>query len=963
MDHRKALPPGSLLRFPGMCCTIATEIGRGSNAIVYQASYPDLLDPASRHIVLIKELFPFDRAGRIWRDGQDDIVCEPPAQALMDLHRRSFASGNRVHLELLARRPELAGGNLNTFPLHATSYTVLGWSGGRSLEASVQGGAEDLRALVRRMLGLLDALEGFHESGFLHLDIAPDNILLLGRGEKERVLLIDYNSVSEMDSPDVPVYYSVKTGYSPPEVRLGRRPCPASDLYAVCAVFFRCLTGRALTAFETSRPAPPEVSDCRCVRDQPETVSSLVRQILRRGLQALPAKRFQSVSQLRAAFQELLDRIDGVGVTHWALWESGRRMVQRTVRENPSLAYLLREETLYPCELTGPEGEPVPAGDYLCRTLAATRGSLLLMAPGGMGKTTALLRAVLAQGPWSPRRPALVYLSLYGWKAGDPNWIHDRILEELRFRAGAQRFEDARRALDRLIAEPLHTSEGERPVLLLLLDGLNEAAGETGPLLDEILHLSRMGGVSLLTASRGEEAALPFPRAVLSPLEEETVAARLAEHGLLLPEVPAVRELLRTPLMLSIFLRASLEEGRQLAVEDREGLLDAYLAALTAKELRALPEDTPERWQIEAAVAYVLPAVADALQKEGRALEDRELLAVAGRCWRVLSSRALRRAFPQWIGHSRGIRGTASNAEEWYGIVVQELLWKRMGLLTRNERGAYQTAHPLLGEHLAGLYVQIRRQVQGRRRVRAALAAGILALALLAGWALCRRWLSPRPYNEIYAEEILAYGVSGYVNAGTQYEAMLALCAEETPGGCAEAAEDLSLDGPIPMRANLDDTLEELLASGEVMPSSGEPLDETHCRELLALAGSRREEYEELAEVLVFVTEDSWAARTYGSGYRALLRELLETDADIAAALYRLVCETHIEREEDALEAEGYHKLMASVPEQNEHLDWTGETAQLERTLAALQGKRVALRAELDSGGAAAAWKLKGGGT
>ena len=44
MDYRKALTAGNVLDFPGMSCTIETEIGRGSNAIVYRGSYPDRLN-------------------------------------------------------------------------------------------------------------------------------------------------------------------------------------------------------------------------------------------------------------------------------------------------------------------------------------------------------------------------------------------------------------------------------------------------------------------------------------------------------------------------------------------------------------------------------------------------------------------------------------------------------------------------------------------------------------------------------------------------------------------------------------------------------------------------------------------------------------------------------------------------------------------------------------------------------
>ena len=41
MDKRCALPPGSVLDFPGLRCTIEGEQGRGSNAIVYRGWYAD----------------------------------------------------------------------------------------------------------------------------------------------------------------------------------------------------------------------------------------------------------------------------------------------------------------------------------------------------------------------------------------------------------------------------------------------------------------------------------------------------------------------------------------------------------------------------------------------------------------------------------------------------------------------------------------------------------------------------------------------------------------------------------------------------------------------------------------------------------------------------------------------------------------------------------------------------------
>lgn len=181
-----------------------------------------------------------------------------------------------------------------------------------------------------------------------------------------------------------------------------------------------------------------------------------------------------------------------------------------------------------------------------------------------------------------------------------------------------------------------------------------------------------------------------------------------------------MRELLRTPLMLSIFLQSAKAEGRQLSAATQEELLSAYLRALLDKELQALPEDAGDRWQIEAAVFFVLPAVARELQKKGRALEDAELLPAVERCYRLFSDRLLRRAFPQWIGHSKSIRSGAANAEEWYGLIVQDLLWKRLGLLVRNEQGRCRICHDTIAEYLTQLESGNAQKLLRRRRLRRA---------------------------------------------------------------------------------------------------------------------------------------------------------------------------------------------------------------------------------------------------
>ena len=75
MDDRIILERGTMLLFPGMACQIDSFVGKGSNAIVYMGSYPDEQSGNLRHRVLVKELFPFEEHGQIYRDAAGDICC------------------------------------------------------------------------------------------------------------------------------------------------------------------------------------------------------------------------------------------------------------------------------------------------------------------------------------------------------------------------------------------------------------------------------------------------------------------------------------------------------------------------------------------------------------------------------------------------------------------------------------------------------------------------------------------------------------------------------------------------------------------------------------------------------------------------------------------------------------------------------------------------------------------------
>lgn len=903
MDHRTLLAAGTVLPFPGMACEIGPCTGRGSNAIVYEASYADALNTGLRHRVLVKELFPCEERGLIRREGTT-IVVEEEALEWWAMHRRSFERGNGVHLQLLMHSPGQAGGNVNTFALNGTLYTLLDYSGGRSLhKALAASGPATLRMVISRMQGLLTALDAFHSRGLLHLDVSPDNILLVGEGEAERVLLIDYNSVCTCEElcGQGDVVLSAKEGYTAPEVLTGMREAisPATDLFSAACVFYRLLTGAPPTSLQLNRKRPPDASDAPLLADAPATVKAQAQRLISRGLCVLPDRRYPSCAAMLEDLAELSRRLEGVGVSHAALWEAGRRSVQRLIRENPSLGYVERGAELYPLRIRPEEGDDLPAQAFL-DAVAEGGPSALLVGEGGMGKSTALLRAALTgSSRYSPARPAVVYLPLMGRRQGETTYILDQVLAEMRFDARTRTMDDARHALTALLSAPARS-----PRLLLLLDGLNEAGGDTTGLVAEIARLAAMPGVRVILSSRTAPDNLALPRASMTRLDAADVGAALQRHGLLLPERDDVQQLLRTPMMLSLFIQTAQNSQQQVFCQSAGEQVEGYLDALCRKAAR--DEGQAVSYSVEAAVRLVLPALAREIQRLGQPADDQALLKAVSRCHRALKGRMLAQAFPEWIGHSReALGGHEGSAEAWYGLMVHDILWRRLGLLIRDERGHWHVLHQILQESLVRRAADNDRRLRSRRLIMGLTGGAALLLAVFA----CFLWLRPAPHDENLSTAVIDTAAGEYVQCGLQYQAMkdalsgkrdAALCASDVAdwGKPASRTSTLALGA---LRTG----------GGKVIPWSGRELDMDHAEQLLSLPQARAEVYGRCLRALALIR--AGGTKTTEAEFAAPLNAMLEADADAAWLLNHIVCQPHLQGM-SPLQRQGWDTAMLSLP-------------------------------------------------
>lgn len=926
MELRKELSRGSILKLGGTKYHIDSVMGKGSCAIMYRARYNDETIDGAWHNVLIKELFPLDIKGGIYRKENDELEILPQSQEQYALYRKSFERGNEIQLKISETFPDKNGGNINTYSCNNTLYSIFGYAGGRDLETDLLANPDTtLLKTTDRLIGVLRALEEFHALGYYHLDISADNILLIGEGEEERIVLIDYNSVlSETEvKGNGEIFYSLKKGYTAPELRSGMRSkiSASTDLYSVAAVFFRLISGRTLTEVEMLRRMPPDVSECPCVKNEPETVKNLVRKLLVKGLSLLSEKRYPSVAEMRKDFEELKDRILGIGITRWSLWESGRKNVREFIKSNTSFNFLEDRKNLFSLNVCV-DGE-IKNTEAFLNDIIEGEASAVLVGDGGMGKTTSLLNAAYrVNSKYTSSSTAVSYISLYGAAPNDKNFIKDKLLEGLRFKPDTKTFEMARHKLKQVLKDCSDTREA--PTIVVLIDGLNETAGDAKLIVEEINELSQYNGIRFVLTTRQYNNELDFREARLLPLGDSEVERALSNEGLLLPQNAELAELLRNPLMLSIFIEASENSDKQLRLNSKTELVSEYFKVIAKKGAERTNESDGEFWLNDVAVNYVLPAIAETGRKKKAALTDEELFNVVKQCYKVLNSKIVFRAFPKWIGHLNDILCGCKSTETWHGIVVRDILWKKTGLLAKNESGRYRVFHQTIEEYLLDINAQNAAKVRKKTILKNA-AVAVCVLAVFVGFCGALTAVFPELIESSVivrlkavpsekADAVLSNMAASYKNSGLMYGIASSL---------AENPEDKSTNGKLEFykpsleaeseRKRVENSVKmlyEIEELGGIMPYSYEKINFNEGEALLKKSITDTETYIRYTELLAY------AYKNENTEYVSALKEFINADAEYTALLFHYTAWRHImQMDENSASKKSILELISLMPE------------------------------------------------
>lgn len=310
-DKRKPLPQGWELVFgEEHRYVIAEEIGRGGSCIVCNGFYRDRI--GERHLVKIKECYPYRL--EIERDAEENLTPDLSCEQTFLAEKQKFLEAYRKNTALKTTLGFVnsTANATNIYEYHNTCYVVMTEIEGRDYRSEAD---ENLQSLFLHLRTLARIVKKYHDCGMLHLDIKPENVLLIPE-TKEQMVLFDFDSMVRKEKIQTQPNgwtFSVSDGYAAPELVRGKcsKICEATDVYAIGAIAFYKLFGRTPNAMDSAVGAIYDFSGMKWkdARYQP-VLFRLMQEFFHRTLAATVRRRYASVDEVLEILEKLIRESD-----------------------------------------------------------------------------------------------------------------------------------------------------------------------------------------------------------------------------------------------------------------------------------------------------------------------------------------------------------------------------------------------------------------------------------------------------------------------------------------------------------------------------------------------------------------------------------------------------------------------------------------------------------------------------
>ena len=322
-DLYKSIGPGKHLSYVGNY-ELLEEVARGGMGVVYKARQTTL-----GRIVAVKMIV----AGRLANE-QDVQRFQSEAQAAASLKHPNIVSIHEVGQH------------------EGWHYFSMDYVEGNDLSTVLRLNLLPAKTAANYVRQMAEAIHYAHQQGILHRDLKPSNILI---DQENQVQITDFGLAMRVDGDQGLTQTGQILGtpsYMPPEQAQGKRGLigPASDVYALGAILYECLTGRPPFRAESVIKTIEQVIHADAA--SPRTLNSTVP----RDLETICLKCLEKEPHRRYATARLLQEDLGRFLNGEPIVARPARALERTtkwMRRNPMSAAFIASNMVALLAVTG----------------------------------------------------------------------------------------------------------------------------------------------------------------------------------------------------------------------------------------------------------------------------------------------------------------------------------------------------------------------------------------------------------------------------------------------------------------------------------------------------------------------------------------------------------------------------------------------------------------------------------